>query len=139
MKKILFITSGIVLLVVVGVASFYGGRTYQRNQTEAIQARFFATRGLANTGGTTGTGSFTQGSFPRGLQGTIKSIQGNVMTLSTAQNVVTVNLSSSTIILKAVSGTNSDLATGATVTVTGQRDSSGNENATQVLILKPAQ
>jgi hypothetical protein len=58
-----------------------------------------------------------------------------VLTLSTAQNITTVNLLDSTRIEKSAPGAASDLQAGQGVIVTGQRDSSGNISATQVLIL----
>ncbi|MGW8249236.1 MAG: DUF5666 domain-containing protein, partial [Anaerolineales bacterium] len=58
-----------------------------------------------------------------------------VLTLSTAQDVTTVNLSDSTQIEKTVAGAVSDLQPGMRVMVSGEKDSSGNVSANRVSIL----
>jgi hypothetical protein len=58
-----------------------------------------------------------------------------VLSLSTAQDVTTVNLTDSTVIEKPSQGTTSDLQAGVRVIVTGQRDSNGTITASQITIL----
>ena len=65
----------------------------------------------------------------------MKSIEGNTLTLSTAQNVTTVTLSESTSVLKSVAGTIADLKVGDRIRVSGQTDSNGNITATQITVL----
>jgi hypothetical protein len=65
----------------------------------------------------------------------VKSIDGNTLMLSTAENVTTVNLTSDTRIEKYASGTTADLQPGERVTVSGQRDNNGNITASQIIIL----
>ena len=67
--------------------------------------------------------------------GEVKSIEGNVLTVSTAQDVTTVNLSDTTQIVKSVEGTTSDLQPGVRVMVTGEQDNDGNITASQITIL----
>ncbi len=70
----------------------------------------------------------------------MKSINGNTLTITNAQGSdVTVTLQNTTVVLKTTSGAESDLVQGDRVAVTGQRDSSGNLTATQVLIEPSAQ
>ncbi len=133
MRKPLIIVGVIVLVLIFSAGSFYGGMAYARNQASQARAQFLASRGLGGNGN--GAGGQRQGLFGGGATGQVKSINGDVLTISTAQNVTTVNLSASTQIEKAGPGTTADLQPGERVLVTGQRDSSGNIAATQVLIL----
>jgi hypothetical protein len=65
----------------------------------------------------------------------VKTVDGNVLTVSTAQDVTTVNLSEATRIQKFEPVTISDLQAGMRVMVTGQRESSGEITASQIMIL----
>ncbi len=141
-KKYFMIAGMVVLLIIAGGGGFWGGTIYKTNQITSIQNKFFAQRG-----GSSGFGQNAQGTpFPRGsfaggnfagggTAGQVKSINGNVLIISTAQNTTTVNLSSSTTIIKSVTGTVSDLQTGMEVRVIGQKDSSGNITATEIQIV----
>jgi hypothetical protein len=145
MKKVLIIVGVILGAVLLSAASFWGGMTYQTNKVSQARANFFASRG-----GQPSDGQFQgDGQFPSGAQGQqgqgffrgggtvgqVKSIEGNVLTLSTAQNVTTVNLTDTTKIMKSVEGTTSDLQTGMRVVVAGERDSKGNITASQITIV----
>jgi hypothetical protein len=66
--------------------------------------------------------------------GQVKSMDGNVLQLSTAQDVTTVNLTGDTIIIKSVEGTVSELQPGTRVMVVGERDDQGNITASQITI-----
>ena len=59
----------------------------------------------------------------------------DVMTLSTAMDVTTVNLSASTQVEKSATASVADLQPGMQVTVTGQRDSNGEISASRSMIL----
>lgn len=144
MKKGLLVLAAIIVAIGLAAGSFYGGMAYQRNQTANTRAAFFASRGLdangTNPGGAQGQGTgqnARRGFFGGGggATGQIKSVEGNVLTLSTPQNVTTVNLSNSTQIEKTGTGTISDLTPGLQVLVNGQRDANGNIAATSILIL----
>ncbi len=139
MRKAIIIIGAIVLAVVIAGGSFYGGMAYQRNQTDRIRNQFLASRGLGGNG-LTGANGQRRGFFGGGgATGQVKSFSGSTITLSTPQNVTTVNLSKTTRIEKAAPGAASDIQAGEQVIVTGQRDSSGNINATQILILNSSQ
>ena len=134
MKRVFIVIGAVIVAAALAAGSFYGGMAYQRNQTDQIRNNFLRSRGIATNGGAAGQG---RGFFGGGggATGQVKSINGEVLTLSTAQNVTTVNLSSSTRVEKAGQASVSDLQPGTSVLVTGQRDSNGNINASQVLIL----
>ena len=136
MKKGLFVLVAVIVAVGLAAGCFYGGMAYQRTQTANIRAAFAASRGgPPNATDTAGGGGGRGGFFGGGARGQVKSIEGNALTLSTAQNVTTVNLSNSTQIEKTGPGTLSDLHPGQQVQVTGQRDAKGNIAAVTILIL----
>jgi hypothetical protein len=143
-KSILIIVGVVVFVILVGAGGFWGGMTYQTNQDSQAQARFFEQRGQPPSDGQMPAGMQSRsgdqmtGGFFRGGGGTIgevKSIDGNTLTLSTPQDVTTVNLSDSTKIVKSVEGTNDDLQPGVRVMVTGETDVNGNITATQITIV----
>jgi hypothetical protein len=143
MKKALIIVGVIILAAALSAGSFYGGMTYERSQASNIRSQFLQSRGLTGDGfnsnrGQNGTPSGGQrGGFfgGGGVTGQVKSLDGNVLSLSTAQDVTTVNLTDSTVIEKPSQGTTSDLQAGVRVIVTGQRDSNGTITASQITIL----
>jgi hypothetical protein len=145
-NKILIIVGVVVLVILVGAGGFWGGMAYKAGQVTQVQAQFFEQRGGQSiTGQGPQFGQFPQGTpFPGGPQGIfrgggttgeVKSIDGDVLTISTAENVTTVNLSSNTTIVKSIEGTISDLQPGMRVMISGEKDSKGNISATQVTIV----
>jgi hypothetical protein len=146
MKKILMITGIILVAAVIATGSFWGGMTYQTNKADQARLNFENARGLANGGQVPSDGAGFPGSgAPNGqvrgvpggggTAGQVKTIDENVMTISTAQDVITVNLSESTRIEKTVAGTNADLQPGTRIMVIGQKDADGNITASQITIL----
>ena len=143
MKKWIYIAGGIVLLLGLCAGSFYGGITYQRSQVQQIQNEFMQARGFPQ--GTPGAGGVQPGQGggqPRtfiagggGVSGQVKTVEGNTLTLSTAEDVTTVIVSDDTQITLSVSGSLADLQTGQRVMVTGERDASGQVNALRISIL----
>lgn len=137
MKKIILIVGSILVAALLSAGSFYGGMTYQTNKAKQAQANFFAARGQNQNGQFPANGQSAggrQGFFGNGggTIGQIKSIDGDVIQLSTPQNVTTVTVSSNTVIRKTVDGTLADLKPGMRVTVIGQRDSNGNITAATI-------
>ena len=115
---------------------------YQTNRVNQVRTNFFNSRGLGDNGQLPGNGSGlpngsqNQGFFGGGgTVGQVKTVEGNVMTVSTARNVTTVNLSDSTQIEKPTTGSVADLKPGVQVMITGQRDSNGEITASQITIL----
>jgi hypothetical protein len=145
MKKTLMIFGAILLAALLSAGSFWGGMAYQSNRADRARANFMNARGLAGDGQAPDGGQFPDiGQFAnggagfaggRGMDGQVKTIDGNVMTLSTAQDVTTVNLTETTRVEKTVSGAIADLQPGMQVMVTGQRDDNGDVTASQVTIL----
>ena len=154
MKKILIIVGAVVVALLIAGGSFYGGMAYQNRQIAQTRANFFRQRGQGGAGqfpndsqpgggfgvfgygnrganGQGGTGGFARG----GTVGQVKSLNGNTLQVSTAQNVTTVNLSNTTRIEKYQAAQTSELQPGVQVLVTGERDANGNINATQILIM----
>jgi Domain of unknown function (DUF5666) len=135
-KTIGLIIGVIVLCGAVGAGAFYGGTVYERQQTTNVRNSFFNGRGgTGGGGGYGGAGGGGGGGFGGGVSGTVKSITGNTVQVSTAQNVTTVTLNSSTMILKTAAGTTADIQVGDQITVRGQRDASGNVTATNIQLL----
>jgi hypothetical protein len=145
-KKYLMIIAIVILILLVGAGGFWGGVTYKTNQDSQLQARFFDQRGGSPTNGQITEGmqfldgnpgniDQAQGAFRSGgITGQIKSIEGDVLTISTAQEVATVTLSSETIILISIEGSTSDLEPGVRVMVMGEQDDRGNIIAKQITI-----
>jgi len=136
-KTIGIILGVIVLCAAVGAGAFYGGTIYERNQVANVRNSFFNGRGGAGGGGGGGGGGAGGGGFGGGVFGTVKTVTGNTLQVSTAQNVTTVNLSDATTVMKTITGTVSDIAVGDTITVRGQADSSGAVAATSIQVLPP--
>ena len=133
MKKIIIIVGAVLLAGLIAAGSFLAGMAYQTNKAEQARVNFFNSRGQLGEGQfpqggqapfegqLPGGGQFRpEGQLPGGGQGAfffgrggtigqVKAIDGDTMTLSTAQDVTTVNLSDTTQIEKTVSGSVSDL------------------------------
>jgi len=137
MNKTLIIIGGIVLAIALLAGSFYGGVAYQRSVQARNQAAFLTQRGFGANGIPQPGGA--RGGFGGGATGSIKSINGNTLQISTALNVTTVNLDDSTRIEKSAPASVSDLQVGDRVTVTGQRDANGVITASQILITSTGQ
>lgn len=145
MKKIFMIVGVIIVAALIAGGSFWGGMAYQSNQTSQIRTSFANARGQADQGQFPGNGTglpaggAANGQFPGGFGGgtigMVKSVDGNVLTISTAQDVTTVNLSDSTQIEKSGNGSTADLQPGTRVTVSGQTDSNGSITANRITIL----
>jgi len=137
------ILGAVAALVIVGAGSFYGGIAFQRSQQASAQARFFAARGGRPGAEGFAGGGFLGGAFPgagegsgsRGVFGTVKSIDGDTLLVSTAQDVTTVKLADSTVVEQMTPTDRSALKPGQQVTVRGQRDNTGAVTAVTLQIL----
>ena len=117
----------LVVAIVVGGAAGFGG--YKMGDAAGFERanqvrQQFAQQRQAQPGQTQQGGGFSAG---RGIQGTIKSVDGDTLTVTIGQRDVQVKLSDKTQIEKAASGSRTDLAAGARVTITpeGSAASSG--------------
>ncbi len=69
-----------------------------------------------------------------GLTGTVEKIEGNTLTVNTAQGPLQATIGADTTIQMSVQGTTQDLTAGVRVTVVGQRGDDGNVAATSIII-----
>jgi len=135
-RRLIFILGIVVALAAVGAGAFYGGTVYRAQQATSARDAFFNGRGGTGAGtGTDAPAGAGQGGFGGGVAGTIKSIDGNTVQVSTAQNVTTVTLSGTTTVLQTTTAAASDLQVGQQVTVRGQRDTAGNVTATSITVV----
>jgi hypothetical protein len=141
MKKSLAILGLIILVLLVAAGSFWGGMKYESSRADQVRASFINARGQANGSPFLQEGQLPVGEIPYGLQGgggttgQVKTIEGNIMTISTAQDVTTVQLTDDTQIGKSVTATIADLKPGLRVRITGERDKDGKITAGQITIL----
>lgn len=143
MKKALIIAGAATLLALVAAGSFWGGMTYQSARANQARADFLRSRGLTEgelfpggdlpqagglSGGRTG--------FPGGgIAGAIKTINGDTIAVSTAQEVATVYLSAETRVEKTTLLSPSELTVGMRVMINGETDSQGAIHASRIMIL----
>lgn len=147
MKTFLIVVAVILATGLAAGGGFWGGILYQTSKVDTARANFESARGPLNgmpeggfpsgqapdrqfqNGGTQG------GFFGRGTAGSVKTLEGDTLTLSTAQDVTTVKLTADTVVLKTVTGGAADLQAGVRIMVTGERDNDGAITASQITIL----
>ena len=146
MKKAILIGLAILLVAVAAGGAFYGGMQYQISLEDQAQANFLAARGEGGgqfPGGgqmlpgreLPADGQVLQGRQGGGITGTVKSVDGQLLTLSTAETVTTVTLTDATTVNMTVTGDLTDLTEGVRVMVTGEIGSDGNVTATLIQIV----
>ena len=143
----------VLVAIVVGGAAGFGG--YKMGDSAGFQRANQVRQEFAQTrqGGQGGQGQVGTGGFGAGgggnraleLQGTVKNVDGNTMTVTIGQRDVTVTLTDKTQFLKSVAGARTDLAAGARVMVAPEGGNAGGAggagaamNAASVTVL-PAQ
>jgi type II secretory pathway pseudopilin PulG len=133
MGKTILIT--LVVAIVVGAAAAFGG--YKMGDSAGFERanqvrQQFAQQRQAGQGG-----QFTQGGAGAGsaggfagralaMQGTVKSVEGDTVTITMGNRDVTVKLNDTTQILKSVTSTRTDLTAGAHVMITPEGDAGAN-------------
>ncbi len=136
----------VAIVVVVAAAAGFGGYTMGKNagvaQALAARNQFLTARGAGGTGGGTGgtggTGggrNFDPNTF---ASGQVKSVSGDAIQLSTANEVLTVKLGSQTQIQKQATGAISDIQPGERLTIQGTRAADGTFTAQTVQIGRSA-
>jgi len=121
----------LVVAIVVGGAAAYGGYRMGDNvgfeRANQVRQQFAQTR-------QTGQGQNSQGGFGGAaggnrafeLQGVIKSVDGDKMTITIGQRDVTVTLTDKTQFLKSIAGARTDLAAGGRVMVAPEAGGNGS-------------
>ena len=119
----------LIVLIVIGVAGAAGYGGYKMGDSAGFQRANQVRQEFAQTrqGGQGGMGGLVAGSGNRAfeLQGTVKSVDGNTMTVTIGQRDVTVTLTDKTQFLKSVAGARTDLAAGARVMVAPEGGNAG--------------
>lgn len=150
MRTLLYSLIALVLLGIGSVGGYFYGMTIGETRATDIRTRFLTDRGVAGqaatggngaTGGTGQTASGAQGGAGgafaqlggggQGTFGSVKSVEGNVIEVSTAQAVVKVTIPEGARIQETVQQqvTLADLKPGMNVVVQGDRDAQGNVTA----------
>lgn len=145
MKRFLVISGITILIGLAAAAGFWGGIQYQTSQAEQVRTDFFNARGQIDNGQLTNQMPMSgenqrpdrlpPSGFGSGTSGIIKTIEGNTLTISTAQDVTTVKLSDNLKISKSQTGTMDDLQTGVRINIIGQSDSDGTILANEITIM----
>ena len=150
MKRMGMIATAVVGALAVGGGAFCGGTRYERGRILADPSVLFrsgagvamgsgpgvvlgapqAVGGIAMPGGGA-SGAPVVGAT--GALGTVASIEGNTLTLTTPDGAtVTVHASDTTLVERNVSGTVADLAIGEQVTVAGPKNEDGSITARSI-------
>jgi len=119
-----------VLLLLVAAGAFYGGMRFQGMRSSGTRANFFANRGGADGANFGGGGG--GGGGRRSNMGQIKSIEGNVIIVSTQQERLQVTVTDATKYQRLVDGKLDDLQVGANIIVRGESDANGVVNAVSI-------
>lgn len=139
--------TGALVVAIALMGGFYGGFRYEYakvpTSTGAPAAAVVTTNAGSGTTGATATGGGPSGTTGGGAfagrggnAGTVTNLTATGFTLHSANGTdIKVTFSSSAVVRKTVTGQISDLTENATVTVTGQRDASGNLVATAITIV----
>jgi hypothetical protein len=126
----------LVVAIVVGGAAAFGG--YKMGDAAGFERANLVRQQFAQTrqGGQSQSGQGNGGGLGAGggnrafeLQGVVKSIDNNTMTVTIGQRDVTVTLTDKTQVLKSVAGARTDLAAGAHVMIAPETTGGGNGGA----------
>lgn len=149
-RNTLWIVGTITLIVIAAAGGFYAGMIYQKNRIARnlsnAQANFIKERGQPPTQPGSGDrqafdsqmsgGRPGFGGMGGGISGQVKTLDGNVLSISTSEDVTTVTLGDSTKILKNQEVDQSELQPGVRVMLSGEMDQDGKiTNVTQIMIL----
>ncbi|HAL62609.1 MAG TPA: hypothetical protein DCP08_09430 [Chloroflexi bacterium] len=139
MRRILIIIAVLLLVLVVGAGSFWAGMTVGENRVIQDPARFFQERlrgqggqfpGLVRTPQPGGQAA----PFGGGIMGTIETVEGDTLLVSTEEGDIRVHTTDTTLIEKYMAVDLGDLAVGEQVVVSGSRNDDGSITARSIRI-----
>jgi preprotein translocase subunit YajC len=133
--------TAILLAIVVGALSFFGGMKYQQSQTVNFrnngQFNFRGQTGMMGNAQRTGTQRMRNG-FGGGTIGEILSIDANSISVKLPDgSSKIVNMSTTTTIAKTATATKSELKTGENIMAFGEVNSDGSITATRIQLNPP--
>ncbi len=121
----------LIYLVLMGIG-FLAGNLYQQKNGGTLDISgpglLVTPPGVENTAGA------AVAALGGGTQGLVKSIDGNKVTISTAQDASTIILTDATTLVKTTTGASTDIKIGDKITVMGQSDANGVITASQITI-----
>jgi len=130
-KNIITVSAGLVLATALSIVTVACSSASSPTTSSTVVATTTPTEtAVAPSPTTTPPSQFQR----RGANGTLAAINGDILTLTSSQGQVSVNISSSTTIEKTVVGTIDDLNQGDFVTISGTTDSAGNISATSIMV-----
>ncbi len=148
MKRWMWILAAAGLVMVLCGGAFYGGMIFEQYRRSNVQAQFFAERGGLMPGGGQMPGGFGGDGIPggqpaagmevmaaRGAFGTIESIDGDTLILTSGDQSTSVLLTGDTTIQVLVSAERGELVPGLSVSVAGEQDVQGQLTAFSIQIL----
>ena len=126
-----------VLVIVAAVGGYMVGHNAGVQQANAARAAFMAQRFGAQGANGQGQGNLAGVARPggTGASGTVKSVDGNTVVVTTRNGDVKVKLGQDTTVQKMAQGSLQDIQPGLRIVVTGDTDSSGTVNARSVQVL----
>ena len=123
----------IAAVIVVGGGSFYGGMLYQASKQPAGGAGNFQRQGQGGVGGNNAGANGARRSGANFVSGQILAKDDKSITVKLNNGGSKIAfIASSTQVMKAVNGTDADLAVGANVMVTGQTNPDGSLTAQKI-------
>ncbi len=151
MRALMYSLLALVLLAVGAVGGYFYGLTVGQTQATTIRDNFLQSRGIgagaagaagAASGAANGAAGGQAAAFGglgggQGTFGSVKSVNGNTIELSTAQSAVKVTVNDQTTVQQAVqqSVPIDQLQAGTNVVVVGDRDAQGNITARSINVL----
>jgi len=142
MKRIWKVLIGVAVVVAVGGGAFWGGTKFEESRILANPSLLFQ-QGLGRRDGQFPNAQFLGGAnvAPQaaadaraggGTMGTIESVEGNVVILTTQNGTVSVQTSDTTLVEKLMSVGVSDLTVGERVVVSGSANDDGSITARSI-------
>lgn len=138
MKRAGMVLIAAVILAAAAGGAFWAGTRFGENRVLQDPARFFQQRGMGQMGGFTGRPGTAQPG-PRSAQGmdggtagTIESIEGDGLVVSTEEGTIRVQTTDTTLIEKSMTVKVGDLEVGEGVVVSGSRNDDGSLTARSI-------